>query len=66
VLWYGLLATVVVWAPVLAYLLLGERAVDRVDAGFAWLTRHQRPVTVWSLVVVGGFVSVDGLVLLAS
>jgi len=64
VVWYGLLATVVAWAPVLAYVVLGRRVVGRVDAGFAWLMRHRRPVTVWSLVVVGGFLVVDGIVLL--
>jgi hypothetical protein len=64
VLWYGLLATVVAWAPVAAYLILGTSVVDRVDAGFDRLMRHRRSVTVWSLVVVGGFLTVDALVLL--
>ena len=62
--WYAVLATVVVWAPVLAYVLLGTRAVTRVNAGFEWLTRHRRPVTFYSLVVVGLLLVVDGLALL--
>jgi hypothetical protein len=64
VLWYGGLATVVVWAPVLAAILLGDRAVDLLDRGFRWLTRHQRPVTVCVLLVVGAFFVADGLALL--
>lgn len=64
VVWYGVLATVVVWAPVLSYVLLGERAVAQVDGGFAWLSRHRRTVTFWALLVVGVALVADGLVLL--
>ena len=46
VLWYCALATVVVWAPVLAELVAGERAVDNADGAFQWLARHHRPMTV--------------------
>jgi zinc transporter ZupT len=60
-LWYDALATVVVWAPVLAAILLGDRAVDVLDAGFGWLTQHQRVVTVSVLLVVGSFLVVRGL-----
>lgn len=64
VLWYCALATVVVWAPVLAAIVMGERAVDLLDRGFRWLTRHQRPVTVSVLLVVGAFLVAHGLALL--
>ncbi len=40
-------------SPVLAAIVLGQRAVDLLDRGFHWLTRHQRPVTVSVLVGVG-------------
>jgi hypothetical protein len=66
VLWYSALATVVVWAPALAAIVVGERAVDALDAGFRWLTRHQRPVTVALLLVVGSFLVADGIALLVS
>ena len=62
VLWYSALATVVVWAPVLAAIVLGQRALDVLDAGFRWLGRHQRPVTVSVLLVVGAFLVVHGAV----
>lgn len=66
VLWYCGLATVVVWAPVLAALLLGDRAVDLLDRGFAWLAGHQRAVTVSMLLVVGLFFFGHGLALLVT
>lgn len=47
--WYGLLATVLVWLPVLGLLLLGERAVGLMDSAARWISRHRRPAT---LVVV--------------
>ena len=52
-LWYSALATVVIWLPVLGYLLFGKWAVSRLDRGLEWLTRHERPVTVSALVVLG-------------
>jgi hypothetical protein len=66
VLWYCALATVVVWAPVLAAIVAGQRAVDALDAGFRWLTRHQRPVTVAVLLVVGSFLVAHGIALLVT
>ena len=66
VLWYCALATVVVWAPILAAIVAGERAVDALDAGFRWLTRHQRPLTVGVLLIVGTFFVAHGIVLLVT
>jgi hypothetical protein len=66
VLWYCGLATVVVWGPVLAAILLGDRAVDLLDQGFRWLTRHQRVVTVAVLLVVGSFFVAHGVVVLVT
>ena len=53
VVWYALLATVLVWLPVVAYLLLGNVAVATLDRVLEWLDRHRRPATVFVLVVVG-------------
>jgi hypothetical protein len=64
VLWYCALATIVVWAPVLAELVAGKRAVDKADGAFHWLSRHHRPVTVWALLIVGVFLVGHGLVLI--
>jgi hypothetical protein len=64
IVWYGLLATVLVWLPVLGYLLLGNRAVAAVDAALEWLARHGRRATVAVLVIVGLALLINGLVLL--
>ena len=53
VVWYSVLATVLIWVPLVGYLLLGQRAVTRLNRGLEWLTRRQRPVTVCALVVLG-------------
>jgi hypothetical protein len=62
--WYGLLATVLVWLPVLAYLLFGNWAVAKLDTALKWLNRHRRPATVYTLVIVGLVLFVDALRLL--
>ena len=63
IVWYGLLATLLVWLPVLGYLLLGDRAVATLDAAVEWLARHRRPATVYVLVVVGVALLVNGVLL---
>ena len=62
--WYVLLATSLVWCPVLAYLLFGDWAVTRLDAALIWLSRHRRPATVGALAVIGAALLVDGVLLL--
>jgi Sap-like sulfolipid-1-addressing protein len=64
VLWYCALATIVVWAPVLAELVAGEKAVDKADTAFRWLALHHRPVTVWVLLIVGFVLVWHGLELI--
>jgi Sap, sulfolipid-1-addressing protein len=64
VLWYTAIATIVVWGPVLLALVLRDRAVDMLDSGVRWLTRHQRGVSVLVLLVVGAYFVTRGLVLL--
>jgi Sap, sulfolipid-1-addressing protein len=66
VLWYTAIATLVVWAPVLVALVLQDRAVDMLDSGVRWLTRHQRGVSVLVLLVVGVYFAGHGLVLLVT
>jgi hypothetical protein len=65
VLWYTALATVVVWGPVVVAAILGPSAVDRVDASLQWLTKHQRGVTFYALLVVSTFLLIHGLLLLS-
>jgi hypothetical protein len=62
--WYVLLATALVWLPVIAYLLLGRRALSRLDAAFEWLKRYRRPATVYALAVIGAVLLIDGALLL--
>jgi Sap, sulfolipid-1-addressing protein len=64
ILWYGLLATVLVWLPVLGYLLLGNRAVTTLDAAVEWLPATAARATVYVLVVVGVALLVSGVRLL--
>jgi hypothetical protein len=64
IVWYGLLATVLVWLPVLGYLLLGNRAMTTLDAAVEWLSRHRRAATVFVLVVLGVALLVNGVRLL--
>lgn len=64
VLWYGLLATVLVWVPVLAFVIVGDRAVAVLDAAQAWVQRHQRPVVFYSLVIISVVLIAEGIVTL--
>jgi hypothetical protein len=64
IVWYTALATVVVWLPILGYLLLGSWAVTWLDRGLEWLTRHQRTASVSVLVVVALVLFVDAAVTL--
>lgn len=61
---YGLLATMLVWLPVLAYLILGDLVVTRFDGALEWLARQRSTVTVYALVVVGLALLVNAAVLL--
>jgi Sap, sulfolipid-1-addressing protein len=62
--WYVLLATLLVWLPVLAYLLLGDLVVAWLDTALGWLGRHSRPVTVYTLALIGAVLLVEGARLL--
>ena len=64
ILWYSALATVVVWLPILGYVLLGQWAVTWLDRGLEWLTRHQRSASISVLVVVAVVLFVDAAVTL--
>jgi hypothetical protein len=61
---YAAASTIIVWAPVLLCLLLGARAVARLDDAEAWLVRHRRTVTFYALVSVGALFFLDALAVL--
>jgi hypothetical protein len=62
--WYTLLATALVWLSVVAYVVFGDRAVALLDATLAWLARHRRQATFYTLIIVGLALLVEGALLL--
>ncbi len=64
IVWYVLLATVLVWLPVLAYLLFGDWAVAKLDGAMAWLAAHRRTATVYALVILGVALVIHAVTLL--
>ena len=64
VVWYCALATVLVWGPVIVYVLLGERAVGVMTRAQQRLARRQPGVKVYAVLVVAGMLILDALSLL--
>lgn len=64
VLAYSALATLLVWLPVLASAVAGNRVETKLDAAQRSLATHQREVGFYSLVVVGVIAAVHSLTLL--
>ena len=58
---YVAVATVVVWCPVLIYLVLGPRADGVMARTRAWITSNERKLLVSSAFVLGLFLIVDGV-----
>jgi hypothetical protein len=58
--WYVILATSLVWAPILGFVLFGDRVVDQLTAAEKWLARYQHQVVVYTLIVVGLFLVAAG------
>jgi hypothetical protein len=64
VVWYCALATVLVWAPVSVYVLLGERTVGIMTRAQQRLARRQPGVKVYALLVLAGVLTLDAISLL--
>jgi hypothetical protein len=64
VLWYCALATVLVWGPVIVYVLLGERAVGVMTRAQQRLAQRQPGVKVYAVLVLAGMLILDALSLL--
>jgi hypothetical protein len=64
VLYYSVLATAVVWLPVLTAVIVGQPAINGLDRALDWLTRHRRTVTFYSLLIVSTFLIAHGALLL--
>jgi cytochrome c biogenesis protein CcdA len=59
---YVLLATVLVWAPVLLYIVFDHRATDWLRARQAWVRDHQQPLVLYPSLVLGVILVVSGIV----
>jgi Sap, sulfolipid-1-addressing protein len=64
VVWYCAVATVLVWGPVIVYVLLGERAVGIMTRAQQQLARRQPGVKVYAVLVVAGMLILDAVSLL--
>ncbi len=62
--WYSLLATAVVWVPVLVYVLFGEKAVAWLAGIQARLVKHQREAFFYLLVAMALLLGADAIVTL--
>jgi hypothetical protein len=58
---YAVVATFLVWGPVVAFELVGDRVVAIVGGVERWLRRHQRAATFYALGTVGLLAVVDAL-----
>jgi len=62
--WYTALATLLVWAPIGAFEVFGQRAVATLGKGQRWMSEHQRQVVFYPLVLLALLLIGDGLVTL--
>jgi hypothetical protein len=63
---YVAVATVLVWVPVLLYMVFGRRAAEWMTTGQGWITAHKDPLTFWPTALLGVVLVVDGLVQLVA
>ena len=64
VVWFCALATVLVWGPVIVYVLLGDRAVGVMTRAQQRVARRQPGVKVYAFLVVAGMLILDAISLL--
>jgi hypothetical protein len=58
---YTVIATLLVWAPVLAFEIAGDRVASGLRRGEGWLARRQRSLAFYSALTIGAFAVVDSL-----
>lgn len=54
---YSLVATLLVWLPVLVFVIAGDRVLGLLHAAERLLVEHEQEIAFWSLLVVGAFAS---------
>jgi len=59
---YVAVATILVWLPVLLFILLGTRATDWLARAQHWIGLHKAPLTFYPSAGLGAFLAVDGIV----
>lgn len=59
---YVAVATIVVWVPVLLYIVLGPRAREWLANGQRWIGQHKKPLTFYPSLALGTALVVDGIV----
>jgi hypothetical protein len=57
---YTAVATLLVWLPVVAFAMAGDRVLGKLRAAQAALVRHESPLAFSSLLLIGTFAVVDG------
>jgi len=62
---YIAVATVLVWVPVLLYVVLGPRATEGLANGQRWIAQHKQAITFYPSAVLGTVLVIDGIVHLA-
>jgi hypothetical protein len=58
---YIVIGTVLVWLPVVLYVIAGKRAEDWIASAQAWATRHEQTLTFYPALIVGLVLVADGL-----
>jgi hypothetical protein len=61
---YVVVASAIVWGPVLVYFVLGAHADGMMDEARRWIRQHEQPLLVYSALALGAFLVADGLVAL--
>jgi hypothetical protein len=58
---YVLMATVLVWIPVVLFVVFGPRASDVMATAQEWVYAHEQPLTFWPTLVLGVVLVVEAL-----
>ena len=59
---YIVIGTVLVWLPVVLYVIAGKRAEDWIAAAQVWASEHEQTLTFYPALVVGIILIVDGVI----
>ena len=63
---YVLVGTVLVWLPVLLYIVFGDRGATWLTDGQGWIAAHKDPLTFYPSAVLGVVLIADGVIQLTA